>query len=140
MTYRKVLSYKISSSPCVLEWLTILDGIISSSREDYIVCYKSSINGNSYLNGEFCSWRGCYSDVAINYSSSSKDAITVKEFRDKLKSYIGTSQYGYKGGEYLVTEKTDTSIDNVGDYSGSYITEIEVDDESKEIIVLCEYD
>lgn len=88
-------------------------------------------NSNTdYLN----SWRGDYSELSINMDSSeSKDVdrvlsntrkflngedvfniLTVKKLSNKLSDIIGTTMYGYKGGEFRITEKSSLWVDKYG--------------------------
>lgn len=52
----------------------------------------------------FCSYRGYYSDLCLDYDLDSR--ITVKELLEKAKSCINKTFYGYKGGEFEMNENS----------------------------------
>jgi hypothetical protein len=51
------------------------------------------------------SYRGYYSDLAID-SEAFGAPVTAGELAIMLRSAIGETFYGYKGGEYIMTEST----------------------------------
>lgn len=64
---------------------------------------------------EFGSYRGSYSELGIEYDEGTPLLPeTVGQFLLRLKDMIGKTIYGYKGGEYTVTEKTTVHKANYG--------------------------
>jgi hypothetical protein len=85
----------------------ILDG-------DYIAC----------TNIEFMSYRGDYSDLAIDFSFESKSGnkdITSKFLYNKLLDVRNTNLIGYKGGEYVMDDEVNVYVDKQGACSGRLI-------------------
>lgn len=65
---------------------------------------------------EFGSYRGSYSELGIEYDEGTPLLPeTVGLFLLRLKDMIGKTIYGYKGGEYTVTEKTTVHKANYGE-------------------------
>ena len=85
----------------------ILDG-------DYIAC----------TNIEFMSYRGDYSDLAIDFSFESKSGnedITSKFLYNKLLDVRNTNLTGYKGGEFVMDDEVNVYVDKHGACSGRLI-------------------
>jgi hypothetical protein len=71
---------------------------------------------------EFMSYRGNYSDLAIDFSFESKHKdITSKFLYNKLLDVRNTSLTGYKGGEFLMDDEANVYVDKHGFYSGRLI-------------------
>lgn len=71
------------------------------------------------------SYRGYYSDLAIEYSLNKKDGLTVNQLIKKLKQAIGKTFIGYKGGEFVMHEGTVVWLGNYGKSTGRQITGID---------------
>ena len=61
---------------------------------------------------DFRSYRGYYEDIALGYSGARYGSITAAELLAYYNSLIGEKYYGYKGGEYVATEKTGVWVAN----------------------------
>lgn len=73
---------------------------------------------------EFCSYRGYYKELCVEPSNNQNLCLT--EFHNALADQIGKVFYGYKGGEYEMTEDTKLYIACYGD-TGEKIVGIEKD-------------
>ena len=93
--------------------------------------------GDSYVYYDFCncvptkidSWRGIYAEPALGWCDIGRSGdgtnITVSQLLDELKKATdGRTYHGWKGGEYSYNDKSPLHIDNPGDYSDTFITEI----------------
>jgi hypothetical protein len=63
------------------------------------------------------SWRGSYCELALEYAQTGKK-LSVEKLLKKLKDAIGTTFYGYKGGDFLMGKTTPIWIANYGESSG----------------------
>lgn len=63
------------------------------------------------------SWRGIYSELALEYSDKGKPMI-VSEFLKMLKNTIGKTLTGYKGGDFLMGKTTPVWVANYGECQG----------------------
>ena len=72
------------------------------------------------------SWRGDYSHLALGcrFLDPCEDYPTAEEFLTELKSAVGKTYQGWKGGRYVMTEKTPVWVDNPGNYTCTRITGI----------------
>jgi len=64
------------------------------------------------------SWRGSYNELALKYVGNKSRAFTVTELLGLLKSVIGRTLTGYKGGEYLMGKTTPVWVANYGESCG----------------------
>ncbi len=72
---------------------------------------------------ELGSYRGFYEDLAIAVEPARHGKIcTVGDFLALLRAAVGSTIYGYKGGEYTVRESTRVWISNYGECSGALVT------------------
>ena len=71
--------------------------------------------------GSFMSYRGYYVDLAIDTSHLKK---TVREFLEQAKNCMGREFYGYKGGDYLMGEKTPLWVSEYGEASEIGVSEL----------------
>lgn len=78
------------------------------------------------LTGNIYSWRGDYSQLALEYDLCGKadTPVTVGMLKNLLKSCIGKKFIGYKGGEFLMSKRTYVYLDNYGEYTGHFIHDI----------------
>jgi hypothetical protein len=65
------------------------------------------------------SYRGYYEELALGYGNKN---ITVGELIELLKSAIGKTFTGWKGGEFKMNEMTSIYCANAGSSGGSYIS------------------
>lgn len=70
------------------------------------------------------SWRGSYSELAINFSSDGKNS-TLKEFITELKGAIGKTYQGYKGGDFLMGKTTPIWVANYGNSGETAVVDVE---------------
>jgi hypothetical protein len=68
------------------------------------------------------SWRGSYSELAIEYSDGPDR--TVQWFIDELKAAIGKTYEGYKGGDFTMGKNTPIWVDNYGDTSNTGVVDV----------------
>lgn len=94
------------------EMIKQLELLPSDKTIQYDFCYFAP-------NGEFDSYRGYYKDAYIGYSKD--ESCTCGELLQVLKYNLGTTMYGYKGGEYPVTEETLLWVSEYGRASGTRI-------------------
>ncbi len=94
------------------------------------------------------SWRGDYSELAIcfdfigydNFGKERPKDMTLSNFIALLKSAIGSTYEGWKGGEFIMNENTPLWVANDGNVGETAIVGIKDDD--YEVILLtglCEY-
>lgn len=71
------------------------------------------------------SYRGYYEDLAIGYTDEDHGEFTVKDFLDILSNAKAGTLYGYKGGEYKVTDRTSVWVSqDSSQCTGTYIDRI----------------
>ena len=63
------------------------------------------------------SWRGSYCELAINYDDGD-DVVSVDKFLSMLRSTIGRTFEGYKGGDFLMGKITPVWVANYGRAKG----------------------
>ena len=93
------------------------------------------------------SWRGSYAELALGYKLSGYDndedhfaQITAKDLLKELKSAIGKTYTGWKGGEFIMSENTPVWVTNPGDSGNTGV--IGTVDEGYKIVIItayCEY-
>ena len=69
--------------------------------------------------GAVGSYRGFYDHVAL---STGAEVGTVRDAVKAVSRAIGATFYGYKGGEYLMTEETPVWVSEYGEASERYVT------------------
>lgn len=76
------------------------------------------------LLSDFHSYRGDYSQLAIEYSEEPNQEFTVRDFKELLDRALdkGTME-GYKGGDYDIDEDTEVVLASYGDSGGYAIAE-----------------
>lgn len=57
------------------------------------------------------SWRGAYSELAVEPD----EGVTVWHMIDTLTLAIGTTYYGYKGGEFTMSKHSEVHLANWGE-------------------------
>lgn len=84
--------------------------------------------------GDLDSYRGSYSELAIGFEEGTPTTQeTVGEFSKRLRSMIGKTIYGYKGGEYKVYYGTTVHKANYGE-CGDMVVGIRENEESVDIL------
>jgi len=86
-----------------------------------------------FVNAKPCrlgSYRGYYAHLALGWTQrhltgSGVPTDKADELLAHLKSAIGQVFYGYKGGEYVMDERTPVWVDNYGECSGTAVTGIQ---------------
>jgi len=85
------------------------------------------------------SWRGSYCELALKYAGNESGAFTVMEILRLLKSVIGRTLTGYKGGEYLMGKTTPVWVANYGETGGfrkdGYTAVVDVIEEKDRIVI-----
>lgn len=75
--------------------------------------------------GHLTSYRGYYCDLAFTPSNI---AVTCSKIHEMCKAALGSEFEGYKGGDYLMTEKTPLWLSAYGDNSGIALVSTVVSD------------
>lgn len=86
------------------------------------------------------SWRGSYSELALNYENEETKPMTVTLFLKMLKETIGKEFTGYKGGEFVMSKHTPVWVANYGNSGNTGVLDI-LDKEYEVVIITgyCEY-
>lgn len=130
------------------------EGIKERYKEETCVVFDFT----SAIPTGFSSWRGNYSELAVNYSfngygdmkgyskkegftsSFEPKPFTLTEFLEMAKSCLGKSFCGWKGGDFIMGKTTPLWVDNDGDCGSTGI--VGVRDEEYEIVLetaVCRY-
>lgn len=85
------------------------------------------------------SWRGSYSELALEFSSEG-EAMEISKFYKMLKETIGKEFTGYKGGEFTMNKHTPVWVANYSHSGNTGVVDI-VDNDFEIIIITawCEY-
>ena len=75
--------------------------------------------------GKVASYRGYYSDLAFR---TNMEPVTVGDVLAELKSALGKTFEGYKGGDYLMTEGTPLWVSEHGECSDRAVMGVEMRD------------
>lgn len=86
------------------------------------------------------SWRGVYLSLALGYSAAGESGMNVGELLDELKSAVGKTYQGWKGGDYVMDRDTEVWVDNTGIVTHTMITGINMGKYSSVILTRNEYD
>ena len=97
------------------------------------------LDSNEYTN-DIDSWRGIYSELAINHTKSDGLAINVGDFLEMLYGCVDKTFSGYKGGYYTMDHLTDVFVDNYGEYSCRVITGVKLSDDEQQVIITTKYE
>jgi len=88
------------------------------------------------------SWHGSYNELALKYVGNESRAFTVTELLRLLKSVIGRTLTGYKGGEYLMGKTTPVWVANYGESGGfreeDYTAVVDILETGTEVIIKTE--
>ncbi len=85
-------------------------------------CYTVPTTVNSY--------RGFYNHLAIGWESARSHWPLASDLANELRSAIGKTFEGYKGGDYYMDEQTPLWVANWGDTGSTAIDRIEVNGSS----------
>lgn len=98
----------------------------------------------------FSSWRGVYSELALNFSfwgygpegyvkveGFDSKPPTISEFLNMLKSTVGKTFMGWKGGEFVMGRGTPVWVANCGNSGNTAVVGIK--DEGYRVIILTQY-
>ncbi len=140
-------TFAISDQLTLGEIISKLEAIINSSE------YQERIEeGNAeptmvydfeyFYPTEIYSWRGSYSELALDICSSENEASQMKitDFLKMLKKTIGEKFTGYKGGEFTMSRHTPVWVANYGNSGNTGVVDIK--DNGYEIIIItawCEF-
>lgn len=103
--------------------------------------------GTAYPDG-LSSWRGAYSELAINYSLGGYDNNNasqfahrdLKDFVEELEAAVGKEYQGWKGGDFMMSLETPLWVANDG--NGGNTGVVGIRNNEYEVIILtayCEY-
>jgi hypothetical protein len=79
------------------------------------------------------SWRGSYNELAIGFQGHGEEP-KLSEFLTMLKTAVGKEFTGWKGGEYIMSERTPVWVANPGNSGNTAIVDV-VDKEWVVILV-----
>lgn len=111
MTARRAEIMKTSPQLTLGELILKLEGI---ENKDLPVVFDIK----PYRPVNIDSWRGSYDELALKYAGNESEAFTVTELLGLLKSVIGRTLTGYKGGDYLMGKTTPVWVANYGKCEG----------------------
>lgn len=107
-------------------------------RFDFASCFPTCLS----------SWRGSYSELALEWDGSGYDPkankdsspMGLKDFLQMLKDAIGKEYTGWKGGEYTMGKNTPLWVSNAGNSDHTGILDIK--DDTYEVVLItgeCQY-
>jgi hypothetical protein len=85
------------------------------------------------------SWRGIYAHLALEFEFDKNAAPTVTALIAKLKGAIGAEYEGYKGGMFLMSEKTPVWVANWGESGSTVIVNVLASQATKTAILETQY-
>lgn len=99
-------------------------GLVSENGDDKQIFFDFG----SAIPTKLDSYRGFYEQLALGYTLTGYDSqdnhfknITAKELLAELKSAIGKEFTGWKGGEFIMNEKTPVWVSNSGNCSNTIV-------------------
>lgn len=75
--------------------------------------------------GRFTSWRGRYDELTL-MPGNAEEERTVGDVLADARAAVGATFTGYKGGEYVMTERSPVWADDYGDCDYRAITGVQV--------------
>lgn len=87
--------------------------------------------GEVVIPTDLISYRGYYSDLAIDYGTANEEGIRpveVDEFRNWLREAIGKTYTGYKGGDFTMSKITPMWVDQYSRCQNFAVSEVVYDD------------
>lgn len=100
-----------------------------TDKEDFWVRYDFG----SLTPTKLMSWRGVYAELALGYEDG-KNWPKITDVLDELKSGIGKTFEGYKGGDFKMGRGTPVWVANYGDSGNTAI--VDILDNSYEAIII----
>lgn len=97
--------------------ITVLSVISPDTTVEYDFCYLSPTKLDSY--------RGYYDHLALGWSEPNPWP-SVQQVLDELKSAVGKTFHGWKGGEYTMDESTPVWVANPGQTGSTGIVGVEL--------------
>lgn len=85
------------------------------------------------------SYRGYYDHLALGWSSDIRtlaDQTAVKDLLAILRSAIGGTFHGWKGGEYVMNRDSPVWVDNSGECSSTAIVGVSVENEDRDWVYI----
>lgn len=73
----------------------------------------------------FSSYRGYYDHLALTYRPDDGRSCTVAELLNQARAANGETFHGWKGGEYVMSDRTPVWVDNPGDFSSRALVAVE---------------
>lgn len=74
----------------------------------------------------FASYRGFYDEIAVGFSDN--DSTTVAQLLARAQGALGQTFQGWKGGDYVMTDRTPVWVANDGNASGTKLVKVVVGD------------
>jgi hypothetical protein len=105
------------------EIIAKLEGILSKGDGGRRVRYDFEYLTPTTLD----SWRGVYAELALGFQIEGSGP-TVKELLEELKSAIGKTFVGYKGGDYVMGRQTPVWVANYGNAGSTAIVAVEANE------------
>ena len=139
-------SFEKSNQITLGELINQLDNLeLKYNEENYKSVY---FDFGTAIPTDLDSWRGSYDELALGYELTGYDRKDNSAFTDckadklleKLKSAVGKTYYGWKGGDFIMNENTPIWVANSGNSGNTGV--IGVLDEGWCIIILtafCKY-
>jgi hypothetical protein len=69
------------------------------------------------------SWRGSYEELALNFETTGEE-LSLSKFLELLKSAVGKTFYGYKGGDYTMDENTPIWVANYSHSGNTAVVDV----------------
>jgi hypothetical protein len=69
------------------------------------------------------SWRGSYAELALNFETSGEE-LPVSKFLELLKSAVGKTFEGYKGGDFIMDERTPIWVANYSHSGNTAVVDV----------------
>lgn len=107
------------------------DAVIEKYKHEAKVCYDFEYLFPKTID----SWRGIYTELALDFVSSSEDdEMGITDFYNMLTDCIGKTFTGYKGGEFVMGKSTPVWVANYGNTGNTAVVDI-IDNEYQVIIM-----
>ena len=115
-------------------------GLLSSNGDDKLIYFDFGSAVPTTLD----SWRGSYDELALGYrlvgydnNTNENETPKAKDILKELKNAIDKQYTGWKGGNYIMSERTPVWVDNDGNANNTAI--VDILDEGWRIIILTCY-
>ena len=89
------------------------DGSEPTVRYDFEYLFPTTID----------SWRGSYAELALNFETSGEE-LPVSKFLELLKSAVGKTFEGYKGGDFAMDENTPIWVANYSHSGNTAVVDV----------------